>query len=123
MSNLFKLIGEISERKKSEDISVYVPFIINRFFSFFPDTLYLSSEMNMNSHLREKDQYLFYINTIRPRKRYHKWLKKDNDETYNMVQKHYGYNDKKTKEALKLLSKEQVDIIIKIEKEKEGVLK
>ena len=123
MSSLFKLIGEISEGKKQDDISAYVPFIVTRYFSFFPDTLYFANEMNMNTDLREKDQYSFFINTIRPRKRYHKWLKKDNDEAYNMVRKHYGYNDRKAKAALKVLSKDQLNTIIKIEKEKEGVLK
>lgn len=123
MSNLFKLINEISQGKESEDTSAYSPYLINKYFSFFPDTLFLAQQMNLNPDLRESDQYCFYINTIRPKKRYHKWLKKNNSQAYMMVRKHYGYDDRKTKQALKVLSDEQIDTIIKIEKEKEGMMK
>ena len=54
----------------------YVPFIINRCLSYFPDTIFHANEMNKLNHTEKRLQFDYLRNAIRKRKRYSKWLKK-----------------------------------------------
>lgn len=91
----------------------YVPFIINTSLSYFHDTVENANNMNMNSHLDNKLQYKYLLNSIRPRKRFSKWAKRVDDESLDAVCTFFQYNRERGKEALKLLSSEQVDQIKK----------
>lgn len=91
--------------------STYPSYIINRCFSGFVDTILLANEMNLNSHLDKKLQYDFYINIIRPKKRFSPWLKKEKLDSLECVKKYYGYSDEKAKIALKILTDEQIEFI------------
>lgn len=80
--NVFDFLNSINYTKKNileEDILLekqYVPFIVNKYLSYFPDTLMHSNQMNKLSFISKKDQYEYFINAIRKRKRYSKWKKK-----------------------------------------------
>lgn len=89
----------------------YPPYIINRCFSGFMDTVLYANEMNIASHLDNKMQYDFYINSIRKRKRFSPWLKKDSLKDLEIVKQYYGYSNEKAKTALGLLTKEQLEFI------------
>ena len=94
-----------------EAIKPYPPYIINRCLSGFMDTVLYANEMNMASHLDSKMQYDFFINTIRKRKRFSPWLKKDSLNDLELVKQYYGYSNEKASQALKILSKEQINFI------------
>ena len=94
-----------------EAVRQYPPYIINRCFSGFMDTVLYANEMNMVSHLDNKMQYDFYINSIRKRKRFSPWLKKDSLKDLEIVKQYYGYSNEKAKTALGLLTKEQLQFI------------
>jgi len=91
--------------------SKYLPYIINRCYSGFIDTILLANEMNLNSHIDKKLQYDFYINIIRPKKRFSPWLKKEKLDSLECVKEYYGYSDEKAKTALKILTDEQLEFI------------
>ena len=91
--------------------SQYVPFIVNRGMSYFPDTILLANQMNMHSHLDNKLQYHYLINTTRPRKRFSKWSKKHENSDLDVVKEYYGYNNRNAEYALSLLTKQQLDYI------------
>jgi hypothetical protein len=95
----------------SEAVKQYPPYIINRCLSGFMDTVLYANEMNMASHLDNKMQYDFYINTLRKRKRFSPWLKKDSLKDLELVKQYYGYSNEKAKTALGLLTKEQLNYI------------
>ena len=61
----------------SEDVSSYPPYIINRCLSGHIDCVMYANEMNMHHHLDKDMQYSFYLNTLRKRKRFSPWLRKD----------------------------------------------
>ena len=42
--------GIIDEYNENE----YQPFLVNRYFSYFPDTIFYSNEMNRRSHINNK---------------------------------------------------------------------
>lgn len=93
------LIGDDIESEKA-----YNAFIINRQFSYFPDTIFLANELNSKHHIPVKAQYEFYRNTIRPRKRWAKWHKAIVDENINVVSKYYGISKKVASSSVDLLA-------------------
>ena len=94
-------------------IKQYAPYIINRCLSGFIDTIMYANEMNINNHLDGRLQYLYYLNTIRKKKRFSPWLKKDKINDLELIKKYYGYSNEKAKSALSLLNKEQINLIRK----------
>lgn len=92
-------------------IKEYPPYIINRCLSAHIDCLMYSNEMNKNHSLDKKLQYDFFINTLRSKRRYSPWLKKEEIENLEVVKSYYKYSNEKAKQALKILSKEQIKFI------------
>ena len=89
----------------------YPPYIINRCLSGHLDCVLLVNEMN-KYHFIDKDlQYSFYLNTVRKRKRFSPWLRKDRIEDLDYVKKYYGYSNEKALQVLKILSNEQIHFI------------
>ena len=95
----------------SENVSSYPPYIINRCLSGHLDCVLFVNEMNMHSSLDKDMQYSFFINTLRKRKRFSPWLRKDKIEDLDVVKQYYGYSNEKAQQALKILSREQLDYI------------
>ena len=90
-------------------IRSYPPYIVNRCLSGSVDSILFSNEMNMNAHLDKDMQYSFFLYTLRKRKRYSPWLKKEQVDDLDLVKKHYGYSNEKAKVALSLLTKPQIE--------------
>jgi hypothetical protein len=99
--------------------SGYVPFVINRALSYFPDTIMYANHMNIHRILDNKPQFHFFLNTLRPAKRFAKWVKKQADNDLAAVMEYYGYGPEKAKSALSILSSDQL-ITIKEKLEKGG---
>ena len=95
----------------SEDIGSYPPFIVNRCLSGHIDCVLFANEMNMYSFLDKDMQYSFYLNSLRKRKRFSPWLRKDKVKDLECVKQYYGYSNEKASQALKILNKEQLDFI------------
>ena len=68
--------------------------------------------MNRYHHIDKKLQYHFLINIVRKRKRFSKWAKAQKDSDIDAVKTYYGYSNEKARQALTLLSPEQIQIII-----------
>ena len=80
----------------------YPPYIVNRCLSSFTDTILFVNEMNKNSHLPNKLQYDFLLNSVKPRKRFSPWARKDSIDYLDVVKEYYGYNDDKALQALRV---------------------
>ncbi len=89
----------------------YLPFIINRCLSYFPDTILQANEMNQYSHLDKKMQFDFFRYSTRARKRFSKWLKPEKSEQLEAVKSYYGYSNKLADEVMSILSPEQLEHI------------
>jgi len=94
-----------------ECIKEYAPFVINRCMSGQVDTLMYANELNKHHQLDKKLQFDFYINTVRKKKRFSPWLRKDKIQDLECVKRYYGYSNEKALQALKILSKEQLTFI------------
>jgi hypothetical protein len=94
-----------------ESISSYPPYIVNRCLSGTVDSVLFANEMNLNAHLDKDMQYSFLLYTLRKRKRFSPWLKKEQVDDLDLVKKHYGYSNEKAKIAVSLLTKTQIENI------------
>ena len=115
--NVFDFVNAINTNKKDfikEDPDcerVYVPFVVNRALSYFPDTVLYANEINQYSFLDKELQNSYLLNTVRPSKRFAKWVKKQDSNDIEAVKQYYGYGNEKALEALSILSGEQLTII------------
>ena len=89
----------------------YPPFVVNKCVYPFQDTIMLVNEINQLPHVDKKLQFDFFINSIRSRKRYTPWLKAKKIEDLQYVKEYYGYSNEKAKQALDILSDEQIATI------------
>ena len=92
-------------------ISSYPPYIVNRCLSGTLDSILFANEMNLNAHADKDMQYAFLLYTLRKRKRFSPWLKKEQVADLDLVKKHYGYSNEKAKVALTLLTKAQIEFL------------
>ena len=100
------LIDEDSDLEKK-----YPSYIVNRCLSGHIDAVMFANEMNKHPNLAKKLQYDFFLNSLRKRKRYSPWLRKEQIENLELVKKYYGYSNEKASQALKILTKEQINYI------------
>ena len=89
----------------------YPSFIINKCMSHHMDTVMFANEMNQYPGLDKKLQYDFFINIVRPRKRFSPWGKKEKVKDLEYVKQYYGYSTEKALQALRILSPTQLDVI------------
>ena len=94
-----------------DNIKHYPPFIINRCLSGHLDCVLFVNEMNLFHHLDKDMQYSFYLNSLRKKKRFSPWLRKDKVTDLECVKQYYGYSNEKASQALKILTKEQINFI------------
>jgi hypothetical protein len=114
--NPFAYVNSITFGK--EDLMVddlakkdYQPFLVNRALSYFPDCIRFAAMINKMAYLDKKLQFHFLLNIIRPKKRYSPWAKKENLEAIELIKEYYGYNEIKARQALLILTEDQIDII------------
>ena len=95
----------------SEEIKSYAPYIINRCLSGHIDCIMFANEMNKYHFLDKDMQYSFFLNTLRKKKRFSPWLRKEKVTDLECIKKYYGYSNEKASQALKILTKEQLNFI------------
>ena len=115
--NPFEFINCINESKKdviSQEPDLekdYSPFMVNRGLSYFYDTVLWANEMNLNHQIPKKWQFQFLLNSIPRKKRFSKWHKRTEEKTLKLVMEFYNYSSEKAKQALSVLTDEQLKTI------------
>jgi len=110
LGDFLKSINDTKENLMVDDKTekLYTPFIVNRCLSYFTDTILYSNEMNINSHISGKLQYEYYLNSIRKRKRFSRWIKNEDPDDLEFIKNHFNYSNKKAKEAISVLGPDGV---------------
>ena len=115
MTELKDWLNSINFTKKipedPSEIKTYSPYIINRCLSGHLDCVLFANEMNKYSFLDKDMQYSFYLNTLRKKKRFSPWLRKDKVTDLEIIKQYYGYSNEKASQALKILTPEQIKFI------------
>jgi len=89
----------------------YPSYVINKCMSHHLDTVMFANEMNMNAGLDNRLQYDFFINIVRSRRRFSPWGKKQKIDDLELVKRYYGYSYEKAKQALEILTPQQINFI------------
>jgi hypothetical protein len=106
--NLSKVLESINYTK--EDVldpngKDYVPFVVNKSLSYFM--------MNKYPFLDKRMQYDYLKGSIRKRKRFSGWVKKDKSDVIDAIIKYYDVSYRKALEYEKLLTEDQKQEILK----------
>ena len=112
--NPYEYVKAINDTKQNimiDDIAEkgYNAWIVNRSLSYFNDTVLMANEMNLNHHIDNRLQFDFYINIVRKKKRFSKWMKPETVSDVEVVKEYYGYSNEKAKQALTLLTSDQIN--------------
>ena len=122
MASPFDYVTSITQTKKnmmrdSENDALaekgYEPWLVNNALSYPADTILHANLMNMNHELVKRPQYECLINSIRPKKRWAKWVKNAGNEELDIVCAYYQCNRTVGQEYLSLLSSEELEIMKK----------
>ena len=114
MADIFKdIVPSILQTKKSvindDNERDYIPFVVNRALSFHYDCIMQANAMNLTSDTDRKLQYDYYLNSIRSYKRpFQKWHKRETVENLEAIKEYFNYSNEKAKEALTVLSDDQI---------------
>lgn len=120
MSNPFDYVNAISQTKENmvrntenDELAIkgYKPFLSNKSLSYHIDTIGVANEMNMRHDADARMQFEYLLNSVRPKKRFAKWVKKVEDEDISSIKEYYGYNDVKAEQALSILTPQQLELI------------
>lgn len=115
MSDFWAMVNNVSFGKKDiwdyDSDKVWIPFQANRQFSYFPDTVMYANELNKYPGMPAKWNHDYFINSLRPAKRFAKRPKKQENDDIEAIKTYYGYNDVQSLAALSLLSTEQIEEI------------
>jgi hypothetical protein len=120
MADLFKeVIPSILQTKKpvitQENEKDYVPYVVNKSLSFHYDCVMWANEMNKLPNTDRLLQYHFLINKVRGYRRpFQKWHKMETIEDLDVVKEYFNYSNEKAKEAMTVLSNEQIIEIRKL---------
>lgn len=119
--NVFQFVNSINNKENCDIIknheNEYLPYIINRSFSFFNDSVFYANELNKYSGIDNKLQFDFYYYILPKRRRYSKWIKKqitpETENIINLIINKYSCNKKTANEILNIFTDEQKNEFIK----------
>ncbi len=116
---LFDIFNNLSYSKKEypEDPSVktgYIPYMGNKYFSFFIDSIMHANIMNQMNFLDKDIQYDYYFSAIRKNKRYSKWHKFSATDDCKLISKHFSVSSKRAGDMISLLSEDYLEELRRI---------
>lgn len=105
----------------------YSQWRTNSILSNYRDTILYANEMNCHYGVTNQMHYAYLFNSIRKKSMYskketeqEKKARKKKEELQSLISEYYKYNNVRAKEAIKILTADQIEIIRK-KKEKGGV--
>ena len=114
---LFDIFGALSYTKKDvmgenpENWKQYNSFMINRAFSYHPDTIYDAFIMSC-AKIPDEMKYYYYLYDIPKRKRFGKWGKKQEVDSIEYVMQYYGWSKREAEINMSHLSSDMVSSIV-----------
>lgn len=95
--------------KDASAARLYPAYVVNRCLSYFVDTIFHANEMNCVPWLDNKSQFDFHRLSIRKKKRFSQWVKKETEENIDLIRQAYGYSEQKAMEVLNILSPQDLE--------------
>jgi hypothetical protein len=113
MTNVFDYVKNINKKDDQLELtSEYVPYIINKAFSTYYDTIFYSNAINIAGSIDHQWQYDFYYHGVPKNvKRFAKYPKKVSDKYLLVIQEYYNCSLQKAKEIVQILDENTLQII------------
>lgn len=111
LSEFLNSINQTKQNIISNDPKIekeYLPFVVNKCFSYFPDTIFHANRMNHMSFLDKKMQYDYLLCSITKRKRFSKWTKPEENDNLEYIKEIFGYSTKRAMEVEDLLPMDKI---------------
>jgi hypothetical protein len=118
--NPFDYVNSINHKKNNlmngsdnDELSekLYNPYVVNKALSYFADTIMFANQINQLHGVDSKLQYEYLLNSIKPKKRFSKWVKREDNDEIEMIKLYFNYSDKKARQVYNLLSSDQINNI------------
>jgi len=118
--NPFDYVNSINHKKNNlmngsdnDELSekLYNPYVVNKALSYFADTIMFANQVNQLHGVDSKLQYEYLLNSIKPKKRFSKWVKREDNDEIEMIKLYFNYSDKKARQVYNLLSSDQINNI------------
>jgi len=118
--NPFDYVNSINHKKNNlmngsdnDELSekLYTPYVVNKALSYFADTVMFANQINQLHGVDSKLQYEYLLNSIKPKKRFSKWVKREDNDEIEMIKLYFNYSDKKARQVYNLLSSDQINNI------------
>ena len=87
----------------------YVPFIINKGMSYFPESIIQSNNMNFFCGIDKRMHFDYLQHSVRKRKRFSKWLKKNTSKDLQVIKDYFGYSNSKAYDVLDILTRDDIN--------------
>jgi len=109
----FDWIKSINEKTEMDttQMAEYSPYIVNRGLSFFEDTILWANEANKLHQLDKDLQYMFLYGVVSKRKRYSKWIKKEDSLDLQPIIEFYKVSEIRAAEIFRLLNNSEIEMI------------
>jgi hypothetical protein len=101
--------GNLHEDERA--MAKYPSYVVSKCLAGHLDCILHVNQMNMLYDLDNDMQYNFYLHSIRKSKRFAPWNKYTAEDDLELVKQFYGYSTDKARDALKLLNKDQLEVI------------
>lgn len=114
--NIFDYIHMISHTKRVPEFNahfekVYVPYVVNMYFSLYQDTAVLANELQVRCLDMSKRVHFLFLHSIIPRRKreWCKWYKPEKlTDDIQLIMNIYNYNRTNAELAYSLLSKQDI---------------
>lgn len=109
---LFDFVDNITYKKQDlfqdpEAKLDYSGYAVNKALSFYGDTVLYANELNQRPNIPKEWQFYFYLNGVPKKKRFSKWVKKDQStKSLNIIMEYFGYTSREAQNVISLFSKE-----------------
>lgn len=100
--------SEESQRFSKE----YVPFIIGMFIAAHQDSVHIANQANISPKMSSEKQFVYLLNSIRRRRRFSRWPKKESDIKVEAIAEYYDVSVKRAKEYLLLHTQKELEFIV-----------
>ena len=111
--NPFDYVKSINKKTYMYDLSGYNPFLTNRAFAGFIDTVMFAEQMNQAHQLSPALQYDFYYYGVRKGSRFDPIPKPVEPSGLEVVMAYYDYSKQKALEVMSLLTPQDIMDMIK----------
>jgi hypothetical protein len=89
----------------------YDPFLTNRAFSYFPDSILYANEMNSRHFLDKRMQYDYLYYGISKKKRFSKWATRNTNGNIDFLVRLYECSKTKAEEIAEVLGETSVELL------------